>query len=868
MAGFYPLPTTLTAQDIADANVAKADLENVIATADLTTYTGKGEFDAEVAARLSYMAETTSELILKADQTSLDSTNNIVTSKADESYVDAFTSGSPQGTYATLLDLQTAFPTGTTGVYIVTADGKLYSWVSGAWTAGGVYQATGIADGGVATKQLSDFSITPKKIIAADIANQFTLVIGTLSNTGTNTTSTVVARSSNAIFVKAGSRLVANNANNKVLAFAYSASTGLPANFIAVYNSYAWSYTEVTIPIDCYVRVAIQPIDGHTITDVTEFVGAYSLFLAGAVDGGLLTVNSVDGTKIKDLSITNKLLAPLSVDDTKIINKSLNYKKVMNNDGWEITSLTNLATHYNQFTLTDLVTCSKIKVKFDLQILDNTLLTPTTGAIFIKKGVVNSANIGNVALTPSTFDNMDIVTIESSELTYSSVNEALKLLLGFSTSVSTKPMCFISNVKISLDGGDYTSPNISYDNLEYTTYTCSSVYKPNVKQIMTSEMVDDSIFRLTETANYLPTAYIGQVATRCKTAVRSVANVGGKMMSKVTHYAMDNIINPKILIQNWYGSEVSPVGTATVKVAIEYPFGVFTLATFNAANTYVIPSGETAITDEIPVTIPFGEKFWTRTYIERTDDTVLMSDIYSPFAGDGFVYGATATDQTMGGDVPTSTYYNFAPLAIIASTRKPSIGYIGDSRVTGLYSAKCTNRGNQGEFSPILGQIFSYMDLSVGGESGSTFITKNAKRSPLLNYCSHIVCQYGINDLLAGHTGATVKNDLITIVGYYDKPFYLCTVPPRTTSTDGWVTAVNQAHVTWEAERVVLNTAIRLREISTIQSFFDVSNVVETDFNSGIWKPNYTGDGLHEATLGIAMIQASNIINPTLFTIR
>jgi hypothetical protein len=49
-------------------------------------------------------------------------------------------SGSPKGTYATLAALQTAFPTGTTGIYIVSADGNWYYWNGSTWVSGGVYQ--------------------------------------------------------------------------------------------------------------------------------------------------------------------------------------------------------------------------------------------------------------------------------------------------------------------------------------------------------------------------------------------------------------------------------------------------------------------------------------------------------------------------------------------------------------------------------------------------------------------------------------------------------------------------------------------------------------------------------------------------------
>ncbi|WP_244159100.1 BppU family phage baseplate upper protein [Bacillus proteolyticus] len=70
--------------------------------------------------------------------------------KTDKAYVDtkvsAVASGAPKGVYATLTALQTAKPTGDSGVYLVTADGKWYYWNGSAWTPGGTYQATGIAD--------------------------------------------------------------------------------------------------------------------------------------------------------------------------------------------------------------------------------------------------------------------------------------------------------------------------------------------------------------------------------------------------------------------------------------------------------------------------------------------------------------------------------------------------------------------------------------------------------------------------------------------------------------------------------------------------------------------------------------------------
>lgn len=82
-----------------------------------------------------------------------------VKNKADTTYVDtkiaSVVNGSPKGVYSTLSALQTAYPTGNTNIYLVTADGKWYYWNGSAWLAGGVYQGTGIADKSIKEHMLS-----------------------------------------------------------------------------------------------------------------------------------------------------------------------------------------------------------------------------------------------------------------------------------------------------------------------------------------------------------------------------------------------------------------------------------------------------------------------------------------------------------------------------------------------------------------------------------------------------------------------------------------------------------------------------------------------------------------------------------------
>lgn len=113
----------------------------------------------------------------------LDATDSQVALKANQSYVDqqitTIGSATPKGTFATLTALQAAFPSGTTGIYVVTGDGNWYYWNGTAWTVGGVYQATGLPDDVVTaekalfiSKSANKFNNTDPEIIQGSFLSQ------------------------------------------------------------------------------------------------------------------------------------------------------------------------------------------------------------------------------------------------------------------------------------------------------------------------------------------------------------------------------------------------------------------------------------------------------------------------------------------------------------------------------------------------------------------------------------------------------------------------------------------------------------------------------------------------------------------------
>lgn len=71
-----------------------------------------------------------------------------------ESFVKQLLPGTPQGTYATIVDLKAAYPNGTSGIYITTDNGH-WNYYIGGWKDGGSYQNREINDNSIESQKLT-----------------------------------------------------------------------------------------------------------------------------------------------------------------------------------------------------------------------------------------------------------------------------------------------------------------------------------------------------------------------------------------------------------------------------------------------------------------------------------------------------------------------------------------------------------------------------------------------------------------------------------------------------------------------------------------------------------------------------------------
>lgn len=349
--------------------------------------------------------------------------------------------------------------------------------------------------------------------------------------------------------------------------------------------------------------------------------------------------------------------------------------------------------------------------------------------------------------------------------------------------------------------------------------------------------------------------------------------------SRSPHHARDDIKAMRLVMPNWYvnGSmiETNGAAAATWTATIEYPEGNFTAVKFDGSDSGTVSAGMNLISDSTQVSIPSGAKFWVRLY-QNAPGKILWNNQY---CGDGTAqaaFGLTSTacpDLTRGGDAAVVTAVEggmITPAAIIAETARPAIGIVGDSISVGKGDV-----GDGGSLQSYLGRAFggSYALLNVGVSSDTlvNFIASNAKRRSLINsYCSHVIVEYGSNDVINGRTAAQILADTITVLGYFPgKRLAVCTLTPRVTSSDGFITEANQTVLASEPVRIVVN-AQRRNGLSTATVLgpaaviFDIERDCESSYASGKWKvipgtvspaiASYTTDGIHPNRTGYIAI--------------
>jgi hypothetical protein len=375
--------------------------------------------------------------------------------------------------------------------------------------------------------------------------------------------------------------------------------------------------------------------------------------------------------------------------------------------------------------------------------------------------------------------------------------------------------------------------------------------------------------------------YLGIVATRGAVANGYTTN-NKQFNTRTYHRAAVAISALKIIVPNWYVSnpgftESGNPGTSTVYASVEYPAGTFHQITFSGSTSVTMASGAQATSDWCNVSIPASASFFIRLFgtnstgILYIQSTSAGTNAENPAVGEAFqVAPSGLSNLTMSGTVTdlnngSGSQYSFHPLAIIGMTTKPSVMCIGDSRCWGVgdsYDTTC----DLGEICRSIGKMFAYVNFGVPADQANLFVASNAKRLAMAQYASHIVSEYGVNDMyVAGRTATATLASLAQVRAQFpNKPFFQSTISSVTSSSDSWTTTANQTiNGNVGPYLAAVNDGIRAGN-GGITGYFDVADQTMSSRDSLLWSVTggaHTADGLHANALGYATILNSGAVN-------
>lgn len=373
--------------------------------------------------------------------------------------------------------------------------------------------------------------------------------------------------------------------------------------------------------------------------------------------------------------------------------------------------------------------------------------------------------------------------------------------------------------------------------------------------------------------------------------------------------AFANISNANNLGE-WTGDTTVKVTASLEALAtggVSSETGLRVVATFNGLRYGEMAPGAILYSDPIPFDAVAGNPFFVRTNMQTPGSNLMVPVGFAAQGGTGAggsnngdgvsVFAAIAQGTMVTSSISPQTYPGAVAVLGYTGAYTPTAAILGDSIMAGVGDEGFGRNDGGYLVRALTGQTsikyvyptnpkIPFVRLARSGETLASFLTNasgsafsqptfSTVRSKLANLASTIMFEYGTNDL--GSSLDTMKTNYVTAANSFlrrGKRFVGCTLLPKTTSTDTWMTAANQTVSANEADRVAFNTWLRdgTFAAATINpsncAIFDGAAAVEVNasnvltLNGGRWKGEANG-GTPAATGTLTSGSTTTTINDT-----
>lgn len=378
------------------------------------------------------------------------------------------------------------------------------------------------------------------------------------------------------------------------------------------------------------------------------------------------------------------------------------------------------------------------------------------------------------------------------------------------------------------------------------------------------------VLAATETMKRRPVARNVHVPTRNAVNLSLSDGVSTGITSQLEHTFEVACTDVRATFINSYNNNGTPANgpdPITVKAAMRRG-GLNIPWYLSGQRSKTIDSGGLTISDSLGMSFSRGDVAYSHTYVSVASGHKYPLGLLTRGGAEGVVAG-DSVDGSVAGTVTKS--YGPALITGIPTVPidSPIIGIIGDSNTVG-YNDLGLGTDAYGYVRRALDGKLSYVNCSYSGVGASNSNTEQKLRQRIamadsLQIDDWYLALGGNDSYSTPEQRATLQANLVTIANLLlqrGKRVWCHTLRPETTSTDGWATTANQTPAAEEAGRVAMNAWFRSVP-APFSGVFDVADAVETARNSGIWKPNYTLDGVHYGALGAAA--AATVLTPSTF---
>jgi hypothetical protein len=331
----------------------------------------------------------------------------------------------------------------------------------------------------------------------------------------------------------------------------------------------------------------------------------------------------------------------------------------------------------------------------------------------------------------------------------------------------------------------------------------------------------------------------------------------------------------QIVLPTWYvdypsgpnrcgsGNEINQPGVTSFRVAIEWtPGAPLVPVMFQGSPTpSPVAGGVNFISDPITNNGSLNQRFWvwivqynptgiifrdrsrglgdgrnTEAWLYNINQNILNYGLTNQSYDNFFATGPNAYGTDLNGN---HNQYTFRPLAILGLTSKPTVALMGSSRVVGLGDDYLDGSGFIGSMERSIGPHFAYLQLGRSSELVTAFTSSGARRLQLSSLCSHVLEDFGGDDLLGGiafdsqnRPGLLPFKKLFWAqLGKPPERIFSMTIDPVTGSSDFWTSAANQTPNAYQTEFVKFNAFIR-----------GLSNGVNPVDTAKFQEPSWTGN--------------------------